>query len=215
MKEAVASALSATAATVGAFGGDLKRPFVERDMQEILVGALTASLADARADLTVKPNFGVSFAEWPGVGPVDVALLDHQGAPATFLELKWGKGTLYNCIWDLPKMAVAVTRGHSRSAFLIAGAQASDWVDADGAELFDTARRRIFELFETYPKHWQSWKQDVKTHPVLLPTEVETVGVASVPLEVCAEDWQLRCVEVRAAGDEWWNVAEVEATLGI
>ena len=50
-------------------------------------------------------------------GPVDLSLLDGDGSPAAFLELKWGAGTFNNCVWDLAKMAVVVARGLTPRAY--------------------------------------------------------------------------------------------------
>jgi hypothetical protein len=212
--DAVAAAVTATADAITAFGTELKSPFQERDLQDLLVVALAASIAEPPLGLTVKPNRGVRFAEWPGVGPVDVALIDDQGAAAAFLELKWGSGTLYNCVWDLPKMAVAVARQHSPRAYLVAGAPATEWENGDGSELFGTGEHSVAGLLVRYRKHWDFWKRDVKTHPVSLPAWIETRSVAAVEMQVRDHEWSLRGVEVSVAGSEWLDVCETSTRTG-
>ena len=203
--DAIAAAVTATAKAIDAFGDNLSAPFRERELQAMLVVALTASVATPLG-LIVKPNRSVTFAEWPGVGPVDVSLLDEQGEPAAFLELKWGAGALYNCIWDLPKMAVAIAREHTPRAYLIAATPAADWTNSDGSELFDTREHSVAELLVRYSKYFGFWSQDVKTHPLLLPTRIRTQHVAAVAMQVRHDNWSLRAVEVLVAGGGWFEV---------
>lgn len=209
--EMIASAVTATADAITAFGDDLTSPFREREMQDMLVAALATAIVTEGAALTVKPNLGVKFAEWSGVGPVDVSLLDQHGAAAAFLELKWGSNALYNCIWDLPKMSVALALGQAPRAYLIAGAPADGWRTADGAELFGSGVWSVAELLSKYAKHWKFWRGDVKTHPVSLPTTTETQSVTAAPMEVRGEAWELRCVEVVGAGRDWLDVTAADS----
>lgn len=130
----------------------------------MLADALQTTLEPRELNLTQKQNYGVSFADWPRVGPVDVALIEEGWAQAAFLELKWGQGTLYNCVWDLAKMAATVSGEVCGSAFLIAGAPLEDWAAADGAELFSSGTTRLVDLFERHPTHWRKWCKEVNTH---------------------------------------------------
>lgn len=209
--------VAATAETISHLGSGLKSPFHESGMQRVLVGALQMVLAATDLKVIPQPNFAVSLEEWPNVGPVDVALLEDGGVRWAFLELKWGRGTLYNCIWDLAKMAVAVAGGASGSAYLIAGAPAEDWAESDGAELFASGTTRLVDLFEHYPSHWKKWCREVKTHPRFLPHLIGRTQLSAVPVRVRDEEWELRCVRVSpAAGSgKWWSVAPVEKAFDI
>jgi hypothetical protein len=106
----------------------------------------------------------INVPDWPGVGPVDLSLLNADGSPAAFLELKWGAGTLYNCVWDLPKMAVALARGLAPCAYLVAGAPAAEWEGGEGSELFGSADWAASELLTRYAHLWKFWRKEVKTH---------------------------------------------------
>jgi hypothetical protein len=81
-----------------------------------------------------------------GGRPLDLSLLEGDGSPAAILELKWGAGKLYNCVWDLPKMAVALARRLAPRAYLVAGAPAADWDGGEGGELFGSATWAASEL---------------------------------------------------------------------
>ena len=213
----VCAATEATGRAIQSAGASLRSPFRESEMQRVFVHELRASLATVDLEVAPQEAFKVVWPVWPGVGPVDVALVEPDGTRRAFLELKWGAGTLYNCIWDLAKMATAVTIPEAATAFLIAGAPDTDWAGADGAECFSSGTHSLVELFEQYPKHWRFWLNDVKTHPAHLPRLVSTTQVAAVPVEVRGEAWTIRCVNVAAAADtgRWWTVGPVEEELGI
>jgi uncharacterized protein len=205
--ELVAAAVTATAGTIDRLTTDGLAHFRERNLQEIFVSTLRDILArDARA-FAVKENLSLKLVDWPGVGPVDVSILK-SGTPAALLELKWGAGTLYNCVWDLTKMATAIRRGTSRSAYLLAGAPREDWAAALGSELFEGDE---WLLLRRYEKHWTFWRKDVKTRPLHLPAVVLTRSVLSVTL---ANGFELRCVEVLVPTDEWIDL-EVIATTAL
>jgi len=195
-----------TATRIGSLGEALPSRFQESHMQAVFVEALRAACSRQAPDLVVKPNRSVKFEEWPGVGPIDVSLLDKEGAPLAFIELKWGAGTLYNCIWDLAKMAVAVASKHCATAYLVAGAPASEWSSADGSALFAAGDWSTADLYTTYRKYWDFWRGDVKTHPVTLPATVTTGSVAVAELSVCGKPWEVRCGEVSAVDAEWFHV---------
>ena len=65
----VAAAVRATAATINAAGDELRAPFLERDMQNVLAAQLEAAIAARGLDLAVKPNHGIKLAEWPESAP--------------------------------------------------------------------------------------------------------------------------------------------------
>lgn len=194
-----------------------KSPFREKELQHVLVGALRMAVEATELNVIPQPNFGVNFADWPGVGPVDVALVEDGRVGWAFLELKWGAGSLYNCIWDLAKMAAAVSGEKCGSAYLIAGAPAGEWAGSDGAEFFSSGTTRLVDLYERYPSHWRKWCKAVETHPRFLPHLIGRTALSAVPVSVGAEEWELRCLRVSPAvgSGKWWPVAPVEKALNI
>jgi hypothetical protein len=125
----VSADLSITASRLAQLGQE-PSAFKEAQFQAVLVEVLKRNDA-----LVIRPNFGVKLADWPKVGPVDVAVMNGDAVTALF-ELKWGAGNLYNCVWDLEKVAVALASGVAYRGFLVAGAPSQDWNTARGAELF-------------------------------------------------------------------------------
>jgi hypothetical protein len=124
----VQAALAHTATAMAALSVALRSMLVERHLEGAFVLALNESATALGIDAAASTQHRVKFAEWPGVGSVDVAL-SIQGPNATTMELfelKWGAGTLYNCVWDLPKMALAVALSQCARAYLIAGAPEDD-----------------------------------------------------------------------------------------
>jgi hypothetical protein len=208
VQDIVVEAVTATADTITAFGDTLKDGFNEWDMQEVCVAALVAAIEARCVRLEVKPNRGVKFEEWPGVGPVDVALLGGDAQPTAFVELKWGSGNLYNCVWDLAKMGVAVARAHAPGAYLVAGAPGDEWRSAQGCELFESQTWNVPDLMTGYAKHWSFWKRDVKTHPLSLPATIETQAIATAATNVRGDAWELRCAAVVAEESGWIGVPD-------
>jgi hypothetical protein len=201
----VAAAATATAGAITAAGDALKASFIERDMEKVLAAELTASIAARGLAVSVKRNHSIKLAEWPKVGPVDLVLLA-GGSPTVFLELKWGVGTLWNCVWDLPKMAVAVARQLAPCAYLVAGAPAADWDGGEGSELFGSQTWATSELLTRYAHLWKFWRKQVKTRPLRLPASMSTRHVATAAMNVRGGKWQLRCIEVTADEREWTPV---------
>lgn len=144
-------------------------------------------------------------------------MLQRDNTRWVFIELKWGAGTLYNCIWDVAKMATCIVSGQCNVAYLIAGAPVGDWQDADGAELFGSGTTALVELYERYSQHWRKWAREVKTHPAFLPQLTCRTAIASAPLRVRATEWELRVVRISRATStsSWWAVGPVEASLGV
>ena len=194
---------------MSALATKLPTRFAESDLEPVFAVAL----GYAASPLSVRRGHPVDFAEWqPKIGPVDVVVVAKDVLPSpAFLELKWGEGTLYNCVWDAAKMAVAVADGHAARAFLVAGAPESDWTTpvADGAELFDGGTWPAPYLLATYAKWWKKWRVEVKTRPQSIPSQLETAVVASAQMVIADTPWRLRAVEVLVGTGTPWHAVPV------
>lgn len=144
---------------------------------------------------------------WPGVGKVDLALV---GLQVLWLEVKWSE--LWNCPWDVAKLALAVREQLCDEAYLFAAAPAAAWAaEVDGAEYFahgdwDTAA----DVLERYRKHWLYWKRAVKTRPIRLPAQIRTDGerLPGSTFRVGSARWELRAALITPIGDDWIDVDE-------
>jgi hypothetical protein len=182
-------------------------PLKEKHLAAVYRRALYARLRAAETGCAVDAaEHSVELKEWPGVGPVDLVVRTPIGDPLVFVEFKWGQGVLYNCVWDLAKMAVTVARGAAHRACLVAGAPDSDWADALGSELFETGAWTAADLLSRYRQHWEFWRTAVKTRPVLLPVEIQTANPAREALRVAGESWSLRAIDVDASPEDWLDV---------
>jgi ribonuclease HI len=181
--------------------------YKERHFQEAFAAALDEEIAAFGDGSSVRENLRLTIDEWPGVGPVDVAVIK-EGELPTLFELKWGVGTLYNCVWDLAKTATAIASGRASSGYLVAGAHGGDWMSALGSELFESDEWETAELLRRYAKHWEFWRKDVKTHPLRIPDVIRTRLIA---ITSPWHGWQIRCLEVLVPVNEWLDVAETQA----
>jgi hypothetical protein len=209
-REAIARAVLATAQAMSTLAAGLPTRFVESDLEPVFAVALRYTANP----LSVKRGHKVNFTQWqPKIGPVDVAVLAEDAPPPpAFVELKWGAGTLYNCVWDAAKMAVAVAGGYASRGFLLAGAPESDWTAAvRGAELFDTGTRSASYLFNEYADCWAKWRKEVKTRPQSIPSRLDTVVVESAQMLIAGEPWRLRAAEVLVPSDTPWHTVPVLA----
>lgn len=122
-----------------------ERKPTEADLQVALGRKLQAAAAESGKSVVVSEQERLSLDGWPGVGPVDLTIrLGEDSVAAAFVELKWGGGTLWNCVWDVAKLALAVRQGAARSGYLVAGAPTSEWEKpVRGAELFESRVRDI------------------------------------------------------------------------
>jgi hypothetical protein len=141
------SVVGATATGMTTYAASTDGPVREREFQAVFVSALESALSQVTDAVRAKPNFGIKLEEWPGVGPVDVAVVS-GGDPTVFFELKWGHGTLHNCVWDLEKLATAVATRTDVAAFLLAGAPPADWATTLGGELFETRDCELYAPHE-------------------------------------------------------------------
>ncbi|HET9153935.1 MAG TPA: hypothetical protein VFN85_07450 [Solirubrobacterales bacterium] len=164
----------------------------ERELEESLVARLGESLPGS-----VSRQARLNLEGWRGVGNCDVVVVSNDGNAPNLLELKWGAGTLYNCIWDAAKLATALHEGAARRAYLVAGAPASDWQSGQrGAELFGSKLWDVPEFMDHYRREFAYWKGDVNTHPEILPRSFSTKSLCSIDAEIEGHQWQLRCARV-------------------
>jgi hypothetical protein len=121
--ELITSAIDPTATAMRALAETASKDLIEKDLETTYKASLKvlSRATGPRSDIVI--NQSVSWAEWPRVGDVDVALMSHETDQfVAFIELKWGSGTLHNCVWDLCKMGVALRKGTCTEAYLVAGA---------------------------------------------------------------------------------------------
>jgi len=208
MIAAVASAGEMARVEVGSLGAHAPLPLKEAHLQGAFVDALRATIeSTSNPTLVVKPNKSILLANWPGVGPVDVAVLNENTDPEAFVELKCGLATLHNCVWDVAKMDTAHAEEKAQVTLLAAAAPASEWPRAAGAEFFETLVWATWtDVLVRYRKLWGFWKKDVKTHPKMLPKIIRTTGVGAEPLLIHGERWEFRVVSVSADSPDWVDV---------
>ena len=178
----------------------------ERDFRTSFIQALSSVLREEATDLTVgEAEYAARMDDFPGVGHVDVAVSGRSPVPDALIELKWGGRTLWNCVWDAAKLALAVRVQAGRSGFLIAGAPARAWEKPErGADLFGDSTSEIEDFLEAHADLFAFWRKEILTRPLRLPTPITTTAVACVPLEVEGALWELRCSRVDAPGE--WSV---------
>lgn len=112
----------------------------ERDHLQKWTEDVVGDLAGSSEGLAVGRSHPVRMAEWPRVGRIDLTVAcAGEGTPA-FAELKCGSDqhALTACAWDVLKLSLALHRGDTECAYLLAATTtALRNQPVRGAEFFD------------------------------------------------------------------------------
>ena len=189
MLERIEQALHATAALLEGQPGPA---LVERPVED----ALAATLGATR-------QYRVQLAGWHGrLGPVDVALPAADGTADAMIEVKSGGHALYNCAWDVAKLAVCVGERQTQVAMIVAAAAAEDWAARpSGAELFDAMEWRLDVFLARFQSAFARWRVEVDTRPKALPWAWRISPLAPIDFRLDGRPWQLRAAAVTEPDD--------------
>jgi len=160
----------------------------------------------------VEKNRKVAIPAWSTVGNVDLIIRASPGSQRLthVIELKWcpsHKGTLYEGIWDLFKMALASTRSEAPHAYLIAGAPMSAWAADFCRDLYDSTVHSAVELCERRflsGSRRLAWDDLLEggydRYPQMVPARIRTESAGRESLADASEQWELRAVQVSIDG---------------
>jgi hypothetical protein len=151
---------------------------------------------------------GFKLAGWTGrlLAPdVEIAQAGRPGYLG-FAECKWCReDTVFETLWDLLKLAVALRGPHAQHGYLVVGAPAEPWGRGGlCAELIGDGSWPVRELLQRHRRALQWLLKGSQARPSQLPEIVQTALVAAVPMHLAnTPDWELRAVRVVAPGDDW------------
>ncbi len=184
--DAVAQALNGS-------GSDLREKNLEEALEDVFAG-----IAQDQPDppLQLKRQHSVKLDSWFGrLGAADLSLRGDDAL--ALIEAKWGGDSLGNCAWDVVKLATALAEGACTAGYLIAGAPASAWPAAEGAELFTTRPWDADGLFARFGRRFAFWRKDVANYPLRVAAQWWTLEVGRpAVLSVGGDDWQLRVARI-------------------
>ena len=150
----------------------------------------------------IQPERRLSITAWPRVGKADLAVLSADGSADLALEAKWCRdGQLYETLWDIVKLAQAVSEDAAKAAVVVACAPSRDWAENPNAALFTRREWSTGELFEQFRRAWIDLLRGSKARPTQLPERIGLRSLATVPIHVANQpDWELRAVAVEPLG---------------
>ena len=170
----------------------------ERQFEECFEESL-----QAEPHVRVLAHAGLRLAHWRRAYAIDTTASLPDGGRLV-AELKWGVKTLYNCSWDLAKLGVVRGERAAEHAYLVAGAPASEWSGASGAELFGNGEWKTRDLWSRFGKHFDFWAKDVPTTgPVAVPAAMTTTLVSVVLVSHWKGDWTLCASRVEVIDPVW------------
>lgn len=196
MDRRVAASLEATAVLLVArytAAGSLREGQFETLFEEAL----------ASNSVRVLPGKNPQLVHWRKPFAIDMTAVLPDGTTLV-AELKSGTRTLYNCAWDLAKLAVVLGEQAADHAYLVAGVPKSECEEALGRELFFDGAWSPQELGERFWKQFDFWAKDVPTTgPIDVPAATETRAVATVAVATWPGDWSMRAARVRVTDAAW------------
>jgi hypothetical protein len=182
-----------------------------------LVPSFRAAAAEPVASIPgavlVPTEVPFMVGEWPIRNYVDVGVRV-PGMPPLWIELKWGDHKMGEAVWDISKVALGIEKNAASSALLIAGASSQRWARGTvGAEFFSEGTWPLTHIRSpAYVKgYWQPYVNEELPQPTQLPRSIITRPVASVPLTLSGQPWELRCTEVVPGPDGLEPIAPLEA----
>lgn len=161
----------------------------ERQLQLATQAALNDAASSGGRWVSVRER-ARRLQGWPRKGAIDIIVTD-DGHDAGFVELKWGS-ELWNCVWDVGKMALA-SADLGLPTFLLAGSSNATWeARRPGTEYFSEGRWSARDLIERHRALFaiRDWG-----FPTRLPEEFTTRVVARQSLTVVGVPWELRLSE--------------------
>jgi hypothetical protein len=170
---------------------------VEDDLRNAVVDALRE-----RGEL-VLTEAQVGVPNWSrNLGGFDFAVAGRDGGLVVG-ETKWANGNLYECLWDLLKLASASTMPRIGAAVAVYGAPVKHWEKPVAcADLFETGVYDTAKLLGAYATEWQRNLDGTKARPHDLPIDFRVEPIVKIRTEVLGKEWEVRAVEV-ASNDAW------------
>jgi hypothetical protein len=167
---------------------------------------LTAEFRDALDAMLpsgwTRRTHGMVFSpqQWPRKsGGVDV-IVDGPNGRALFFELKFRGDNLFNCPWDLAKMGLASATLACEHAYLLAGAETTEWQQPGGEFFSDNTWPFAAYTGGAHEAAWHRWLcSEQLPAPKELPAEVTTALVTARQCMIEGREWELRLVEVAAS----------------
>jgi hypothetical protein len=172
--------------------------FLEAYLEEAFVAAVPEARPGASAETSGRSR--VSIPDWDRpLGGFDLRVrLDGDEAGEALVEAK--VDDVDQSLWDLFKLAAALSLPGVEAAYLLVARHRDRWDDGDCAALFAPAPEPVrwdsAAIFERWRRAWADLLRGGAARPTSVPSEVETAFVGRAPA-AGFERHELRCVAVR------------------
>jgi hypothetical protein len=136
----------------------------------------------------------------PNLGGFDFALVGAAGG-LTLGETKWADGNLYECAWDILKLASASKLPRIEAAVAVYGAPVKHWTKpVIGADLFEDRVMTFRDVIKASQARWQTNLAGSRARPLALPLVIELGLLATEQVEILGKAWEVRILAVHGDG---------------
>jgi hypothetical protein len=123
-------------------------------------------------------------------------------------ETKWADGNLYESMWDIFKLASALSIPRVDAAVAIYGAPTKRWARPDScARLFEDRDILTPKLVRHFPKDWATNLAGSSAQPQAIPVLISAKLIECEPVEVLGKGWEVRAIQLLTdmPADPWPN----------
>jgi hypothetical protein len=179
-------------------------PEQQTECFEILASLLDGAPGELQLRETQLPVDRFLSNDFPGLGGVDLTI-ERDDEPIALIELKFGSDTLWNSVWDLCKLALALRSGVGERGFMLGGAPLTSWEkERQGPDLFTDADYSTEALLLSYANCFRLWS----TAPLRLPSTVRVESIDTVRFTNEDVPYEMRLVEVIDEGSDWLEISD-------
>jgi hypothetical protein len=162
----------------------------EEDLRGGLAEALRAN------DELVLTEARLLVPGWtPNLGGFDLAVVVDDSLVVG--ETKWADRNLHECMWDIFKLASALSVPRVDAAVAVYGAPAKHWQKPETcARLFENRDVVSRDLILGLPHQWEINLAGSSAKPLAIPMLVKLRLLATQPGEVLGKSWEVRAISV-------------------
>jgi hypothetical protein len=162
--------------------------------EEDLRGGIADALRSRGELVMTEPKLAVPG--WTAnLGGFDLAIVAENALVVG--ETKWADGNLYECMWDIFKLAASLQIPRVEAAVAIYGAPTKHWARPEScARLFEDRQILPGELILGLPEEWAANLAGSSAQPNAVPMQIQLTLLGATAVSIFGKEWAIRAVSV-------------------